>query len=205
MPIIDYPTETGNAMPRLHDGKDSIDTHDLDAVNEIIDKAQEAVGAAPGDRSDVGGTNFGSLAANFRGICRMLTGSITESVAYAGTVTLDGVTHFYRANTFWYYKKYYFLSDESESAFSEPPLFFATPTAFTLYSAGVDSGHYELLSAWRTTRAYIQVVGGGQNRHKWALTGTWGVDGFDDKQCAFDYILIQPMHGRNEISTELAE
>lgn len=205
MPIIDYPTETGNAMPRLYDGKDSIDTHDLDAVNEVIDKAQEAVGATPGDRSDVGGINFGSLAANFRGICRMLTGTITESVAFAGTVTLDGVVHFYRAGTFWYYKKYYFLADESDAAFSEPPLFFATPTAFSVYNAGVDSGHYELLSAWRTTKSYVQVVGGGQSRHKWALTGTWGSGGYDDKQCSFDYILIQPMHGRNEVSSEVAQ
>ena len=91
--LTNFPTSEDSKLPKLVDGQDGIDTIDLRYIDETLDALQTSIGTSPGDRTDIGGRNFGSLSANFRALCRLATGQISKTVSWIDSATdVDGTT-----------------------------------------------------------------------------------------------------------------
>ena len=187
-----FPTSSDSKPPVYYDGQDAVGVYDLNWVSDMLGELQTAIGEDPGDRAtDMEGKNFGSLAANFRALCRMKTGNTNETVGWAGVITVDGETFVYFGSGYFLYFKLYFLDSLADSLFTEPPIFIATCRGWTAYASGSDSGSYESIGAWRTTRSYCQFMGHGVNSDTWTSGG-------GAKDLLFDWLAIQPLHGRTE-------
>lgn len=185
-----FPTDSDPKPPVYLDGQDALSVYDLNWLSDVLTAVQAYAGEDPGDRAaDMGGKNFGSLAANFRALCRIKTGNINTAVYWIGAVTVDGETYVYFGNGYFLYYKLYFLTSELDSLFTEPPIFVATCRGWVPYAASSDSGAYESLGAWRTTRSYVQVMAHGVDSTTWT-SGDIG------KNVIFDWIAIQPPHRR---------
>ena len=192
MSDANFPADSDPKPPVYYDGQDAVGIYDLNWLSDVLGELQTFIGEDPGDRAtDMEGKNFGSLAANFRALCRMKTGNINTSVDWAGVITVDGETFVYFGTGYFLYYKLYFLDSFSDALFTEPPIFIATCRGWTAYAASSDSGSYETIGAWRTTRSYVQIMGHGVDSDKFAIAG-------GGKDLIFDWIAIQPPHGRTE-------
>ena len=191
MSFAGLPSTTDRPPTPLFDKLDAISTADVQFVYDMLEAAQEYIGETPGDRSDVGGRNYGSISANFRSICRMKTGRLNGEVAFFGFVVVDGVPTIYVGNSYWWYYKV----DLPSGMFTEPPLFFATSNIdSTTYDGDIysrNSGAYESLHAYDTTLDYVRVIGSGAKAKNWQLLG--GAKDFD-----VNFFLIQPPFGRSD-------
>tara|TARA_R110000824_G_scaffold82382_3_gene206483 strand:- start:4634 stop:5239 length:606 start_codon:yes stop_codon:yes gene_type:complete len=194
--LTDFPDYEDPRPPKLFDEKDSVDTFDLKQLDAQIDAVQTYVGESPGDRSvDCGGKNFGSLAANFRALCRMRTGQELGSVPFIGLVQDENdVWHLHFGNSFWYYKTFFYNASRSDGTFSEAPV---VVTQCEYYSSA-DSGSYSTFGSWRVRRNYVKFKPGGVLSNQWVLSYTSG------KGYRFNWFAVQPPHGQNLASTETA-
>ena len=190
--LTNFPTSEDSKLPKLVDGQDGIDTIDLRYIDETLDALQTSIGTSPGDRTDIGGRNFGSLSANFRALCRLATGQISKTVSWIDSATdVDGTTYITTANSYWLYYYQYFNVSDSVNTFSQPPL---VVTSCGYYS---DSGSddYTVMGVWKVSRSWVKFMPQGKNRHKWAAGG-------GAKGAYFNWIAFEPIHGRNENSVD---